>query len=139
MLQVLELSGSRGLAGARRAVHRGGRGGRRRVRVRHVADLYADRVLTRLRAADAGQQRVLARLQGERVLDVLEGRVHARGRLLQVPGDVDRELLAVDLVALDGRDLRGQRLLDAGVGALLLEVEREQVLAGLEGRDVELQ
>src|SRR5215218_3846075 len=116
-------SGSRSLAAARRAVDRGGRRGRRRVRVRDVGDLDADRVLARLRAADAAQERVVARLQAERVLDLDQGGVHARSRLLQVRRDLDRDLLPEDLVALDRRDLRGERLLDAGVGALLLEVE----------------
>src|SRR5215218_1054682 len=123
MLQLLELSGSRSLAGAGRAVDRGGRRGCRRVRVRDVGDLDADRVLARLRAADAAQERVVAGLQAERVLDLDQGGVHARSRLLQVRRDLDRDLLPEDLVALDRRDLRGERLLDAGVGALLLEVE----------------
>src|SRR5215218_3281899 len=105
------------------AVGRGGRRGRRRVRVGDVGDLDADRVLARLRAADAAQERVVARLQAERVLDLDQGGVHARSRLLQVRRDLDRDLLPEDLVALDRRDLRGERLLDAGVGALLLEVE----------------
>src|SRR5215217_6044895 len=126
------------LAGAGGAVRRGGRGGRRRVRVRDVEDLHADRMLADLGAADARDERVVAGLQTERVLDLDQRGVRARGGLLQVLRDVDRQLLAVDLV-LDARDLRGQRLLHAGVGALLLEVEREQVLAGHEGGDVELQ